>query len=67
MPDPYAGITEIDPPMYLSGVSTCSLQVFFGPQRKFDHSFQQLICRKTDEVPQDEFLGIKAYKVSQLK
>ena len=41
--------------------------MFFCPQRKFNHTFQQLIGWKTNEVAQNEFLGVKAYKVPELK
>ena len=41
--------------------------MFFRPQRKFNHTFQQLIGWKTNEVAQNEFLGVKAYKVPELK
>src|SRR5215471_10873762 len=43
------------------------LKVFFRPQRKFDHTFKQLIGGKTNGVAQNKFLGVKAHKVPDLK
>src|SRR5262245_51557208 len=47
--------------------ASARLKMFFGPQRKFNHTFQQLIGWKTNEVAQNQFLSIKAYKVPELK
>ena len=53
------------PPLFRACIGL--LKVFFRPQRKFNHTFQQLIGWKANKVAQNELLGIKAYQVPQLK
>src|SRR5205807_10553193 len=42
-------------------------QMLFGAQRQLYHALQQLVSGQSDEIVDDEFLGVEAHQIAQLE